>query len=95
MVSMGNKTVYSTIEGVVEYAGWGGDGFGIRVYVRNSPYLVIYPHLSRVLVAAGQRVEWGQPVGIEGSTGYSTGSHLHYEIHINGTWIDSTPFLYR
>lgn len=95
MVSLGNKTVYSTTEGQVEYAGWASDGFGIRVYVRAGEFLVIFPHLSQALVAAGQVVRWGQPVGIEGSTGYSTGSHLHYEIHINGAWVDSTPYLYR
>jgi murein DD-endopeptidase MepM/ murein hydrolase activator NlpD len=95
MVSMGDKTVYSTIEGRVEFAGWGGDGFGIRIYVRSGEFLVIYPHLSRVLIGVGQNVQWGQPVGVEGSTGYSTGSHLHYEIHINGAWVDSTPYLFR
>ncbi len=95
LVSLGDKTVYSTIEGQVIFAGWGADGFGMRVYISNPPWLVIYPHLSRVLVTVGQTVPWGVPIGTEGSTGYSTGSHLHYEIHINGAWIDSTPFLIR
>lgn len=95
MVSLGDKTVYATIEGQVEFAGFAGDGFGIRVYIRSGEFLVIYPHLSRALVGAGQSVVWGQAIGEEGSTGYSTGSHLHYEIHVNGAWVDSTPYLYR
>lgn len=95
MATLGSPTIYSTIEGTVTYAGWGDDGFGNRVYLKSGEYLVIYPHLSRVLVGTGQVVGWGEPIGIEGTTGYSTGNHLHYEIHINGAWVDSTPFLYR
>lgn len=95
IASMGDKTVYSTIAGQVSFAGWADDGFGIRAYVRAGEYLVIYPHLSMVRVEPGQFVSWGQPIGTEGSTGYSTGSHLHYEIHINGAWVDSTPYLAR
>ncbi len=95
MATLGNPTIYSTIEGTVQFAGFAGDGFGIRVYIRSGEFLVIYPHLSRALVGAGQAVAWGQPIGVEGSTGYSTGNHLHYEIHINGAWIDSTPYLKR
>jgi hypothetical protein len=95
LVSKGDKMVKATIAGSVEYAGWGDDGFGNRVYIRNGPFLVIYPHLSRVLTGVGARVEWGQPIGVEGSTGYSTGDHLHYEIHVNNAWVDSTSYLNR
>ncbi len=95
IVSRGDPTVYSTIDGRVEFAGWGNDGFGNRVYVRSGDFLVIYPHLSRVLTVVGQEVRWGQPVGVEGSTGYSTGSHLHYQIEINGHWVDPVPYLNR
>lgn len=95
MVSLGDKTIYSTIEGTCAFAGFTNDGFGIRAYVVAGSFLVIYPHLSRVLVAAGQPVKWGQPLGTEGSTGYSTGSHLHYEIHVNGAWVNPVPYLNR
>ncbi len=95
MVSMGDKTVYSTIDGTCTYAGFINDGFGIRAYVESGPFLVIYPHLSRVVVSAGQPVKWGQPLGTEGSTGYSTGEHLHYEIHVNGAWVNPVPYLQR
>jgi len=95
MVSMGDKTVYATIDGACIVAGWQDDGFGIRVFVKSGPFLVIYPHMSRVLVSPGQLIQWGQPLGVEGSTGYSTGSHLHYEIHVNGAWVNPVPYLER
>lgn len=95
IVSKSDPTVIATISGVVTFAGWGDDGFGNRVYVKQGPYLVIYPHLSRVLVGSGAQVQWGQPIGVQGSTGYSTGDHLHYEIHVNGAWIDPVPYLQK
>ena len=95
MVSKGDKTVYSTMDGTVTFAGFQSDGFGIRVYVEAGPFLVIYPHLSRTLVTAGRSIRWGDPLGTEGSTGYSTGEHLHYEIHINGAWVNPVPYLNR
>jgi murein DD-endopeptidase MepM/ murein hydrolase activator NlpD len=93
LVSLGDKTIYATLAGTVDYAGDGEDGFGLRVYLRRGAYLVIYAHLSRLLVSTGQTVEWGQPIGVEGSTGYSTGSHLHYQLHLNGQWLDPAPYL--
>ena len=95
IVATGDTTVHATIEGTVTFAGFSNDGFGIRVYITQGPYLVIYPHLSRAMVMAGQSVRWGDAIGTEGSTGYSTGDHLHYEIHINGAWVDSTPYLQK
>jgi hypothetical protein len=93
MVSKGDKTVYATLEGTVQFSGYSNGGFGIFVSIRNGEFLVIYPHLSRALVRAGEQVAWGQPIGVEGSTGYSTGSHLHYQIEINGHWVDPVPYL--
>lgn len=52
-----------------------------------------YCHLSKRLVRAGQRVEAGQHIGIEGNTGYSFGSHCHFEVRENGVSIDPAPFL--
>jgi murein DD-endopeptidase MepM/ murein hydrolase activator NlpD len=95
MVSRGDKTIFATLAGTVSFSGYAEDGFGLRVYVRSGEFLAIYPHLSRALVATGQAVVWGQPVGIEGSSGYSTGSHLHYQLEVNGHWVDPVPYLYR
>jgi murein DD-endopeptidase MepM/ murein hydrolase activator NlpD len=95
IATLGNPTIHSTIEGTVEFAGWTNGGFGIAVYVRSGEFLVIYPHLSQTLVSVGQSVAWGQPVGIEGTTGASTGNHLHYQIWLNGAVVDATPYLFR
>jgi hypothetical protein len=72
-------------DGVVEFAGVQG-GFGKVVIVRHSRNRhTLYAHLSRIDVRRGQRVKQGQLIGAVGSTGWSTGSHLHFEFHVNGT----------
>lgn len=52
-----------------------------------------YCHLSKRLVSVGRRVEAGEHIGIEGNTGYSFGSHCHFEVRENGVSIDPAPFL--
>ena len=94
VVSKGDPTIFATMDGTVTYAGWMG-GFGNAIYVSQGPYVVIYPHESVLYAHLGQQVKWGEPIGRQGSTGYSTGDHVHYEIHINGAWVDSTPFLQK
>jgi murein DD-endopeptidase MepM/ murein hydrolase activator NlpD len=67
--------------GVVVRAGEAG-GYGIAVLIdHGNGYLTHYGHLSAVTVTAGQRVVAGQQIGDEGSTGHSTGPHLHFEVH--------------
>jgi murein DD-endopeptidase MepM/ murein hydrolase activator NlpD len=53
----------------------------------------LYGHLATTLVSVGDRVIQGQPVGLEGSTGNSTGPHLHFELRINQAPVDPTPYL--
>jgi murein DD-endopeptidase MepM/ murein hydrolase activator NlpD len=70
--------------GTVLHAGWHG-GHGKTVIVQHQNGLrTLYAHMSSIAVAAGQRVAQGQSIGAVGSTGLSTGPHLHYEIHLNG-----------
>ncbi|MEU4558992.1 M23 family metallopeptidase [Actinoplanes sp. NPDC023936] len=67
--------------GTVVAAGPAG-GYGNAVLVRHDDgYLTHYGHMSEVQVAAGQRVDAGERIGLEGSTGHSTGPHLHFEVH--------------
>ncbi len=75
-------------DGVVEFAGVQG-GFGNVVIVRhNSTHSTVYAHLSRILVRRGQSIQKGQSVGHVGSTGWSTGPHLHFEFRVNGVHMD-------
>jgi murein DD-endopeptidase MepM/ murein hydrolase activator NlpD len=74
--------------GVVSYVnlGWGG-GYGNFVLITHgNGYATLYAHLSSIAVSAGQGVRRGQVIGAEGSTGYSTGPHLHFEIRLNGAY---------
>jgi murein DD-endopeptidase MepM/ murein hydrolase activator NlpD len=69
---------------VVVFAGWGG-GYGNLVRVRHgNGYETYYAHFSSFEVGCGQAVYQGQVLGYCGSTGWSTGPHLHYEIRLNG-----------
>ncbi|MBD2461036.1 LysM peptidoglycan-binding domain-containing protein [Oscillatoria sp. FACHB-1407] len=75
--------VYAVADGVVEFSGWNSGGYGNMVEIRHADgTMTRYAHHSRNLVRAGQRVEQGQHIAAVGSTGYSTGPHLHFEIHL-------------
>lgn len=76
--------VMSTAPGTVVFAGRSG-GYGNQVRVRHTNGIVTtYSHLSRISARSGQRVGAGDVIGNVGSTGLSTGPHLHYEVHIAG-----------
>ena len=82
-----------TANGTVVFAGWaGGYGNCVRIAHANS-YETLYGHLSRISVKVGQDVTVGQKIGEVGSTGRSTGTHLHYEIRKNGKAINPISYL--
>jgi murein DD-endopeptidase MepM/ murein hydrolase activator NlpD len=75
-------------DGVVEFAGE-QRGYGNVIYIKHrSNQMTVYAHLSRIGVNKGQRVEQGQTIGAVGSTGASTGPHLHLEFRDNGVHVD-------
>ncbi|MFN3975970.1 MAG: peptidoglycan DD-metalloendopeptidase family protein [Aquificaceae bacterium] len=79
----GSKVV-ATADGVVEMAGHYGD-YGKTVIIKHpSGYMTLYAHLSEILVKVGQKVKAGEVIGKVGSTGRSTGPHLHYEVQYEG-----------
>ncbi|MEK5165965.1 M23 family metallopeptidase [Paenibacillus sp. FSL R5-0527] len=86
LVTPSNGPIYAFVAGEVIHAkegakGSGFGGYGITVAIKdNKGYLHCYAHLSIAAVKVGQRVERGQMIGRQGSTGVSTGPHLHYEI---------------
>lgn len=81
-------------DGVVEFAGW-QNGFGNVVYVKhtNPSHVTVYAHLSRIDVRKGQRLEQGDGIGAVGSTGWSTGPHLHFEFRVNGQHQDPSTIV--
>jgi murein DD-endopeptidase MepM/ murein hydrolase activator NlpD len=76
-------------EGVITSAGWNSQGYGNKVSIRhNSVYSTNYAHLQRIYVGYGQKVKQGDIIGTVGSTGFSTGPHLHFEMVKHGTKIN-------
>tara|TARA_B100001989_G_scaffold124166_1_gene87686 strand:+ start:263 stop:1555 length:1293 start_codon:yes stop_codon:yes gene_type:complete len=77
--------------GVIKKAGWCGGGGNCIVIKHNSTYQTIYAHMSKFAngIRSGVRVKQGQTIGYVGSTGKSTGPHLHYEVLINGKRVNS------
>ena len=85
--------VKAMAKGTVEFAGRRG-GFGNCIMLKHgNGYETLYGHLSKILVHVGQKVDIGQQIGKIGSTGRSTGPHLHYEVHKNGKQINPESFL--
>ncbi|MCD4762071.1 peptidoglycan DD-metalloendopeptidase family protein [bacterium] len=76
-------------KGTVVFAGWNSAGYGYYTSLRhNGTYTTNYAHQSRIAVKYGQKVEQGEVIGYVGSTGFSTGPHLHYEMVKNGVKIN-------
>ena len=87
------EQVIAPANGVVTEAGWKG-GYGNMVEVDHGNGLSTrYAHMSAIMVEEGQRIEPGAAVGRVGSTGRSTGAHLHYETRVTGDAADPTKFL--
>ncbi|WP_416669041.1 peptidoglycan DD-metalloendopeptidase family protein [Egbenema bharatensis] len=75
--------IYAAATGVIEFAGWNSGGYGNMVEVRHPDgTMTRYAHMNAIHVRNGQRVSQGEQLGEMGSTGYSTGPHLHFEVHI-------------
>ncbi|HEX8742319.1 MAG TPA: peptidoglycan DD-metalloendopeptidase family protein [Thermoleophilaceae bacterium] len=82
--------------GTVVSAGWNSGGYGNLVVIQHRlGFQTWYAHLSSVSVSAGQGVSGGTRIGAVGSTGHSTGPHLHFEVRHNGTPIDPSGYLLR
>jgi murein DD-endopeptidase MepM/ murein hydrolase activator NlpD len=85
--------VYATADGVVARAEWEG-GYGNLVEINHGNGLETrYGHLSRLIAQPNERVRRGQLIGLMGSTGRSTGSHLHYEVRIAGNAVNPLPYI--
>lgn len=89
-------SIFASAEGRVVRAGYDPAGFGRFVEVRHPNGLTtLYAHMSRVDVSTGQEVAGGERVGLVGSTGFSTGPHLHFEVRRNGEALNPSKFIGR
>ncbi len=94
IANSGYPTVVAADSGRVSYAGWDSSGYGNMVLVdHGNGYITRYGHLSQIMVISGQTIGRGQAVGKMGSTGRSTGPHLHFEIYQNGVRVNPLNFL--
>lgn len=85
--------IYATADGVVDRAEWFG-GYGNMVEIDHGKGIATrYGHMSRLATRSGDRIKRGDLIGYVGSTGRSTGNHLHYEVRIDGHAVNPMPFL--
>lgn len=80
-------------DGVIKLADYGDMNAGKTVLLETDQGTFIYGHLSEFLVNEGQKVSAGQTIALSGNTGYSTGSHLHLGLKMNGEFVDPTSFI--
>jgi murein DD-endopeptidase MepM/ murein hydrolase activator NlpD len=86
--------IYATADGIVDRAEWNNGGYGNMVEIDHGHGIQTrYGHLTRYIVNAGDHVKRGQLIAYMGSTGRSTGSHLHYEVRLEGKAVNPIPFM--
>lgn len=86
-------SVWATASGIVVQQDYDTQRGHFIVLEHDEGLLTVYMHLSKTLVSEGQQVKKGEKIGLVGSTGYSTGSHLHYEVHVNGNPVQPISYL--
>ena len=92
------KPIVAAADGVVLSAGWNSGGFGNWVVINHgmsggNQFATLYAHMCRApIVSAGQSVKAGQTIGYVGSTGNSTGNHLHFEVRVNGNRVNPMSY---
>lgn len=85
--------IVATADGEVVFSGWYG-GYGKMIQIDHGNGVVtVYGHCAQNLVNAGDKVKKGETIAYMGSTGYSTGTHVHYEVRVNGTAVNPVNFL--
>lgn len=89
-----NTTIRAAEAGTISTVQYLRSGYGYHVIVSHGGgKQTLYGHLSRILVKVGDRVNKGQVIGLEGSTGRSTGPHLHFEVRINGSRVNPLNYI--
>jgi murein DD-endopeptidase MepM/ murein hydrolase activator NlpD len=87
--------VYASASGRVDKIMYSKFGYGNRIVIKHKyGYETLYAHLGNINVKKGQTIKIGQLIGTVGSTGLSTGYHLHYEVHLDGDYEDPLAYFY-
>jgi len=93
LASPSGTPIYATADGIVGRSEWFG-GYGNMVQLDHGKGISTrYGHMSKIVARAGARIKRGDLIGYVGSTGRSTGNHLHYEVRIDGRAVNPVPFL--
>ena len=86
--------IIAAASGTVTAAGWNSGGYGNMVDINHGNGIMTrYGHAMQVVVSTGQQVKRGQLIAYMGSTGFSTGPHVHYEVHVNGNRVNPISYL--
>jgi murein DD-endopeptidase MepM/ murein hydrolase activator NlpD len=88
-----SEPVLATADGIVLRSGWAGEYGKAIAILHGDRYETLYGHLEQTLVSEGQQVHRGDRVGLVGSTGRSTGPHLHYEVHVDGHPVNPLEYI--
>lgn len=96
IAGVSNRTIKASDNGVVVEAGWNNGGYGNKIVINhNNGYRTVYAHLRSINVYVGQTVKRGMKIGVMGTTGDSTGVHLHFELKKNGSNRNPTSYVSR
>jgi murein DD-endopeptidase MepM/ murein hydrolase activator NlpD len=88
------NAVYASENGIVEIAGWNNSGYGLMIVVNHQNGIKTrYAHHSKLFVKVGDTVKRGQVIGMVGTTGRSTGTHLHFEVIVNGRRVNPLAYI--
>jgi murein DD-endopeptidase MepM/ murein hydrolase activator NlpD len=86
--------LYASYDGVVTTAGWNTGGYGLQILIKHPNGMTTrYAHASKLFVKVGSEVKRGEVIAMMGSTGRSTGSHLHYEVYVNGKRVNPLTYI--
>lgn len=85
--------IYASEDGVVTTAGWNSGGYGMQIVIDHpNGFRTRYAHASKMFVKVGDKVKRGEVIAMVGTTGRSTGTHLHYEVYLNGTRLNPLKY---
>ncbi len=96
LVSPAGTPIYAATGGTVTFSGWDTSGYGYKIVIKHTGgYETLYAHCSALYVKKGDVVTMGETIGAVGTTGRSTGNHLHFEVHLNGCIKDPVNYIGR